>query len=521
MAGNRIKAIFRAVLLTALVIVTAIISGAGTARAAVAEYTGVIEDLSRDERFNVSEYPEKPKDYGIYVEQIAESADGELFIYTYQPCQRVQPLTATSINMSLTENAAGTKLYTLSLLNAEGTLCKYKVNGVTVGGGVVRYYNVTSIYRAWDKTIDKGTGNDNTVDEVAYRVAKLFTAVTWDGDVKYTVKYPEVVTITDKYVGYVHYSDGVNMGWAVTSGATNAHFVAFSTDRKIDKLMSAKLYFCERDVAAKLCGNPIHLNHKYQSFFDYQYGEEREHEPNPLTVTCKEQGGNVGGGSFIPSNKYTWDRISSTSDFLAAHNNDDYKITADGERSLSDTQWVLSFYETTMTAKVDNAWLPLVSIIALPFVGDVDVKYTEVSKVSVLELEFETDGQAYALGVVDNKQTGGDEPVNEPVEDEQKKVVLIWIIVAVAVVALVVLAIVFPPFGKFLLTLLKGLLKIITLPFTGLWWLFKKIFTKSDGASSSAGKSKGKTSKKPKAAKPTNTTGKTSKPKAGKKSGKK
>ena len=352
-------------------------------------------------------------------------------------------------------------------------------------------------------------------------MAKLFTAVTWDGDVKYTVKYPEVVTITDKYVGHVNYSDGVDMGWAVTSGATNAHFVAFSTDRKIDKLMSAKLYFCERDVAAKLCGNPIHLNHKYQSFFDYQYGEEREHEPNPLTVTCKEQGGNVGGGSFIPSNKYTWDRISSTSDFLAAHNNDDYKITADGERSLSDTQWVLSFYETTMTAKVDNAWLPLVSIIALPFVGDVDVKYTEVSKVSVLELEFETDGQAYALGVVDNKQTGGDEPVNEPVEDEQKKVVLIWIIVAVAVVALVVLAIVFPPFGKFLLTLLKGLLKIITLPFTGLWWLFKKIFTKSDGASSSAGKSKGKTSKKPKAAKPTNTTGKTSKPKAGKKSGKK
>lgn len=40
------------------------------------QYTNVIEDLSKDETFNINHYPMKLKDYSLGVIQIAESENG-------------------------------------------------------------------------------------------------------------------------------------------------------------------------------------------------------------------------------------------------------------------------------------------------------------------------------------------------------------------------------------------------------------------------------------------------------------
>ena len=119
------------------------------------EYTSAITDLQKSENFNAADYPSKANDYSIQVIQIAESTRGELFVYTYQPCQEATKITATKINMSLSDSPDGTKFYALTLLKSDGVFCKYKVDLFAVSGTSTRYYNITSIYRKFISGIDK------------------------------------------------------------------------------------------------------------------------------------------------------------------------------------------------------------------------------------------------------------------------------------------------------------------------------------------------------------------------------
>ena len=114
-------------------------------------YTNVLEDLTKDESFNVEDYPAIADDYSLQVIQIAESVNGELFVYVYQPSDATKDLTATTIRMSqsIGENAKW-KDYDLTLLNTEGVLDKYRVEGITILSDVVRYYDIAAIHRAFD-----------------------------------------------------------------------------------------------------------------------------------------------------------------------------------------------------------------------------------------------------------------------------------------------------------------------------------------------------------------------------------
>ena len=67
--------------------------------AATISYTDVLEDLQKDESFKVEDYPAKADDYSLQIIQIAESVNGELFIYVYQPCHDTKDLVATYISM--------------------------------------------------------------------------------------------------------------------------------------------------------------------------------------------------------------------------------------------------------------------------------------------------------------------------------------------------------------------------------------------------------------------------------------
>lgn len=74
--------------------------GAQVARADASAYTNVLDDLRADESFTASDYSVNYKDNSIKVIQIAESADGELFIYAYQPSGQYRDLKASSINIA-------------------------------------------------------------------------------------------------------------------------------------------------------------------------------------------------------------------------------------------------------------------------------------------------------------------------------------------------------------------------------------------------------------------------------------
>ena len=172
-------------------------------------YTHVLEDLTKDKSFQVEDYPAVADDYSLQVIQIAESVNGELFVYVYQPSDAVKDLTAMSIRISqsIGENAKW-KDYDLTLLNTEGVLDKYRVEGITLLSDVVRYYDIAAIHRAFDSAIDDPTDTnyDQSINEVVYEVAQEWHACTIDGVVFYSMITSETITITNKIVGYIQYS---------------------------------------------------------------------------------------------------------------------------------------------------------------------------------------------------------------------------------------------------------------------------------------------------------------------------
>ena len=74
------------VLLSALVVFLGFVDIYGVRLASAETSAEVLQDLRKDKDFNENDYPYVADDYGLYVFQIAESSNKELFVYAYQPC---------------------------------------------------------------------------------------------------------------------------------------------------------------------------------------------------------------------------------------------------------------------------------------------------------------------------------------------------------------------------------------------------------------------------------------------------
>ncbi|MDE5654373.1 MAG: hypothetical protein K2I46_02060 [Clostridia bacterium] len=425
------------------------------AYAAVSGYSEALDDLQGDIEFSIDDYPSNTSDYSIQVIQIAESTNKELFVYTYQPSQLAKYLVATQINMSLTESADKTKLYGLTLLSCNGVFCKYKVNDFTVGTQISRYYNITSIYREWDSSIDKGTGNDNTKNAVAFAVGKLYKATTSNGAVTYSCTGIETIQIINPYADYLEYSNGFKLSpnWC------HSHYVAFSTDKKIDTLMEADVSYVRRS-ASRVTGIGLKGDAKYE---------------NPTQEIAeldgKQKGGNAADGWF--SKKYEWERIQSVSEFIAKEN-----LKDETKANLESKQWVLRFVETEISMIIGQ--------------GTTITFWTDISQVTVLRLKFVTDGKVYNLGAVSDKVTGDNKPGNNNTNEFASLLEWLsrltnipeWALILIAVVIVLVilmpiLSIFFPIVGqvlwKIIKTIGKMLWKLICLPFKAIKALFQKI----------------------------------------------
>ena len=240
------KRFLYALLALALCIVTVLCGwgnlSAYAAKDESASYSDVLDDLGKDNSFKAANYPEKTGDYSLQVIQLAESTEKELLVYVYQPSGQTKKLTASSINISTTINDEISYFnYKLELLNSSGVFFKYKVTDFAVKNEPTRYYAISSIYRPFDKTIDKGVEHGNTVTEVNYEVSKQYCFSMINGNPYVNVVDIETITITDKFVGFVRYSGGHHF-WTNTMPSCDSHFVAFSTDKPIDNLIEADVW---------------------------------------------------------------------------------------------------------------------------------------------------------------------------------------------------------------------------------------------------------------------------------------
>ena len=150
-----------------------------------------------------------------------------------------------------------------------------------------------------------------------------------------------------------------------------------------------------------------------------------------LDLSYDQVGSNEGSSKY---DRYEWNRIERTDDFLKSVDNENYKLTQQGSQSLDKTQWVLRFLETDYQAQSSTGvWVSLLSPLALLFTDDIAVRSTQVSDVMILQLGFETDGVYYNLGAVDNHQTGSGFSISEFIGNKKN-----WWKIVLAVIAVIV-----------------------------------------------------------------------------------
>lgn len=439
----------------ALLIVIAAIIGAITpvkVYAATSGYSDVLADLQKDDNFVASEYVENSTDYSLQVIQIAESEDDELFIYVYQPSGQTKDLRASSIAFSQTIEDPNYVRYKLVFINSNGVFFKYAVKDFSVSGDATRIYDISTIYRPWDSSIDTDSGN-NTTNEKAYKVGQLWSVYTVNQDVLYTKIDTEVITVTSEYVGELYYSEGFFLS---ATSYTVSHFLAFSTDFSIDKLFEADLTFNSREKSQ--------ITNPYTGT-NITYGDS---EPHSITLTDEQIFEHTGEGLFACP--YEWPRIQSATEFVEGED-----LTTEAQTNLLNKEWVLRFWETTYT----HSWNT----------SGYDAFYsTEVSEVALLRLKFESAGKVYNLGVVADVITGDGLPDNDPesgIKDMWETIVsgFVWFLFAlVALLAVFVVVIllvtllptVLPLLLNLIIAAAKFLAKIITLPFRAIASLFKK-----------------------------------------------
>lgn len=447
-----------AVMLLAFVLgISAVITAAQVPVIAKAEstvtYTNVLEDLQRDSSFSKENYPEKATDYSLQIIQLAESNDKELFVYVYQPSGQLKGLVASSINISTTINdAVSYHNYKLELLNADGVFFKYKVSDFVVKDDAVRYYAITSVYRKWDKTIDPATGNDNTVTEVNYNVSKQYAFGTINGKPYVNCVDIDTIVVTDKFVGFVRYENG----FTLYNSACDSHFVAFNTDKPIDKLLEADVYYTTQSYNwnwTAFVGEKETFGTKQDNYSYLKYTDKVEH---------------TGEGWFAGT--YKWDRIQTVDDFISGEKRENIfhgavldvkvstKLTDSALNELKGKKWVLRFTETAYSFTPDYTGT-----------GSQYSSSTVIGDVTILRLKFETDGITYNLGTIDNKQTGGKDPSNSTdidvsLNDTGKKLAALIMLI----LAIILLAPVLP-------YILKAVVWIVMLPINGIAALIKAI----------------------------------------------
>ena len=391
-------------------------------------YTSCEQDLSNNKDFDITNYPINDNNFSPKVVQIME-ADGNLFVYVYCPTWWLE---ITSLNLYTTAEISTPKNYDLKFINEYKTIRKYLVQEFSVSSEAIRYYNIPSIFRKYNSMVDKEAPGDNTISEVSFAVGQTWQVTTQNGENYYTSTYLETIEITSKYVGFVRYSNG----FVLHADACDSHFVAFTTDKDIDKLLEADLEYITRSVV-----EVDYLGTSYGD--DTSYGDAID---NAITLTYTDKVSNSVG---LFGTKYEWERIQTVDEFVKENN-----LTSSANASILNKKWVLRFCETDYEEKY-TSYNPY---------DKQTLYYTAVTDVTILRLKFVTDGVIYNMALVDNKQSGDTKPDNEP---EIPK----WVYWVIGILCLILFIVLLPILMPILAFLIKAIGVVLKYLFIFLWWL--------------------------------------------------
>ena len=362
--------------------------------------SGVLEDLQRDPDFSLADYPQNSEDHSVQVIQVAEGANGELFVYVYRPEGTENAAhRAKYINMSLinpTEQVSSNifpensndfvgptinRLYSLTWLSASATLEKYLVNDFTISSDADRYYNIAAVYRTFDENID--TEEDKSWDDITgykgFQVGQCWHFYYYNDALVNEVVEVRVVDIDIKVVGFVGYNDGVSFSGLKK---TDAHYVGFSVENyDVNYIYDADVtYFHQSKVET------------WEDEIKINYGEQEG--PETVFISSEDTAENDGSGWF--GYKYKWNRIVTKEEFEKqvdeAKREDSWIENNILDGSFDGVQYVFQFLETDRLCERP----------ADPAFAGYGYKCTStyISDVGILRLHFKTPKGTYNLGVV-------------------------------------------------------------------------------------------------------------------------
>ena len=443
------------------------------------KYTNAYNDLISDKNFNPDDYPvlnkSDSKYYSLEVITIAESVNGELFVYVYQPSAN-SDIRASHITIALSErnvndtapelNRFGKfEVYSLTYINNYNQFFKYKVDGLKVSDEYIRSYEITDILRPYNKNFgDKEPGAGNTVSAVSYPVGRIYTFSGSSENSTLSLEEVEYITITDKHVGYIRFQQDMPLLAFMSSSSVDAHFVAFSTDKPIDKLLEADVYYTFQSY--------YYDNENWSSNSDEEAWGEKEVRYSYLDY--KDQAiYEVSDGSMLSSSSLIVDRIQKTSEFLKLDVpifafpgfsvKGNLQFSEEELKALENTDWVLCFTETSH---------------ANTTVGNNTInRFARVGDVKILRLKFITDGKIYDLGVVDNMQTGSLNPSATVMEQDWYQIlVALLLTVIVLMIGYIALDIYVPWAAKIIRWVVGAFWWLFTSLLKLVWWFISTLF---------------------------------------------
>lgn len=355
---------------------TQIFAGADTVT-----YSNVLDDLQKDESFDIEDYPMDTDDHELRFVQLAESADDELLVYVYNPSWQSTQLTATKISMYYsTQPKPGDftpTILDLTLLSEKDGFSKYKVDRWKVSEDVGRYYHVIGLYRAYNEDYDD-TPDETITDSICSNVGQIwYYHYDNNNELQCEVQTMETLELDVTFNGRFRYSGGVS--WGALAGLLNScdsHFIAFNaTNYQVKHIYDADLEYRLRGEYSYLDKNPFDYGWKTVL---YDYGDV-----NKVRLKDSDNVTYNGGGLF--TREYKWSRIMTAQEYVKNFEDQGGTISEDVKNQIQSSQWVFAFAETNVTETLES------------------VSSYGASEVSILRIHFLDEyGNAYNLGVVAN-----------------------------------------------------------------------------------------------------------------------
>lgn len=415
------------------------------ADAATAKYTNVLDDLKKDKNFNPDDYPADATKNHLEIIQVAEGENAELFIYVYQPGKYNKEYRAKYINMSREDRSnrnPSFNWYSLSFVNSNGVFEKYVVDNFTVSNEVYRYYNIASVYRLFDESVDDKAEAVDGVNYIAFPVGLVWCAYYYNNELVYDCEKIDIVDIDILASGTLRYREGFKL----YVDKCDSVYVGFSVENfDVDRIYDADITYTYRT--------------KTWSYTPF-VGETTSYG-TPVTVKAslseKDVASNDGDGLF--GKKYTWKRIQTVDSFIKQIQETQNEGLSDDElKEVNASQFVFQFFESSYSLESD------------PYSGTSIERSCEVYEISILRLHFLSEGRVYNLGCVSDAVFVDNVPdfdfSNDSIFDDGE-----WWEILLSVLFLILFAVFLGP------VIASILPSIIRLVFDGIVFILKLLFS--------------------------------------------